>query len=235
MQSTTSDGLEPFKRSAAELAAAHIEDGMILGLGTGSTVRHLLDVIAERRASGELQRVVGVPTSEATAQRSRSLGIPLATLEEQPELDLTIDGADEFDPRLDLVKGLGGALLREKIVASVSRRLVIMVDESKRVERLGTRAPLPVEVDPFAAAVLPAFFRSLGAEPSLRTGPGGAPFRTDGGHLVYDCRFPDGIGDPRALETTLCTRPGVVGTGLFLDMAEAVLVAGPGGVEELRR
>jgi ribose 5-phosphate isomerase A len=236
MQSgASSSGPETFKRAAAEAAAGWIEDGMVVGLGTGSTVRHLLDVVAERIVSGSLRNIVGVPTSVDTARRSASLGIPLRGLESHPEIDVTIDGADEVDPDLQLIKGLGGALLREKIVASASRRLVIMVDESKRVSRLGTRAPLPVEVDPFAAAVLPGFFRSLGSEPTLRLSSGGGALTTDGGHLVYDCRFPDGIDDPHRLEFELCTRPGVVGTGLFLDMADVVIVAGSAGVEVIRR
>jgi ribose 5-phosphate isomerase A len=228
----TSDA-EGLKRAAAERAAGYIDDGMVLGLGTGSTVRHLLDVIAERRAAGEWGRIVGVPTSEDTAARATRLGIPLATLAERPRLDLTIDGADEVDPSLRLIKGLGGALLREKVVASVSDRLVIVADESKVVERLGTRAPLPLEVDPFAMAVLGPFLRSLGAEPSLRLAAGGAPLVTDGGHLILDCRFPDGIADPEALESALLARPGVLETGLFLGMATAAVIAAPEGVRVL--
>src|SRR5688572_1586504 len=154
---------EALKRRAAERAAEWIRDGMTLGLGTGSTVRHLLDVIAERRAAGEWAGVVGVPTSEDTTQRAGRLGIPLATLDERPRVDLTIDGADEVDPELRLIKGLGAALLREKIVAAASRELVIVADDTKVVERLGTRAPLPVEVDPFGAAIQPEFLRALGA------------------------------------------------------------------------
>ena len=176
--------VESLKREAAVRAAEWIRDGMVVGLGTGSTVRHLLDHIAERRAAGAWQNIVGVPTSEQTTARARELGIPLRTLGEAPDVDLTIDGADEVDPELRLIKGLGGALLREKIVASASRELVIIVDESKVVERLGTRAPLPVEVDPFGAALQPAFLRSLGAEPALRRGPDGEPLVTDGGNLI---------------------------------------------------
>jgi ribose 5-phosphate isomerase A len=227
----TSDA-EALKRAAAERAAEWIEDGMALGLGTGSTVRHLLDVVAERRAGGEWGSIVGVPTSDDTARRAERLGIPLATLAERGRLDLTIDGADEVDPELRLIKGLGGALLREKVVASVSARLVIVADDSKVVERLGTRAPLPVEVDPFAAPVLPAFLRSLGAEPVLRR-VDGAPLTTDGGHHILDCRFPGGIADPEALEAALLGRAGVLETGLFLGMATAAVIAAPGGVRVL--
>jgi ribose 5-phosphate isomerase A len=228
------DEAEALKRAAAERAAEWIEDGITLGLGTGSTVRHLLDVIAERRAAGEWRGVVGVPTSEDTAARSRALGIPLATLDERPEIDLTIDGADEVDPALRLIKGLGAALLREKIVAAASRALVIVADESKVVERLGTRAPLPVEVDPFGAAIQPAFLRALGAEPVLRVRDG-APVVTDGGNRIFDCRFPGGIDDPEALEARLALRPGIVESGLFLGMATAAVIAGADGVRVIGR
>lgn len=227
-------GAEALKRRAAEAAAEWIRDGMVLGLGTGSTVRHLLDVIAERRAGGDWGGIVGVPTSIDTQRRCERLGIPLATLADQPRLDLTIDGADEVDPELRLIKGLGAALLREKIVAAASRELVIVADDTKVVDRLGTRAPLPVEVDPFGAAVQPDFLRSLGADPVLRVRDG-QPVVTDGGNLIYDCRFPGGIADPEALEVALALRPGVVETGLFLGMATAVVIAGGGGVQVRQR
>lgn len=232
MQTGTAESL---KRRAAERAAEWIRDGMTVGLGTGSTVRHLLDHIAERRAAGEWGSVVGVPTSEQTAARARELGIPLRTLDEAPEVDLTIDGADEVDPQLRLIKGLGGALLREKVVATASRRLVIIVDESKMVAKLGTRSPLPVEVDPFGAAIQPPFLRSLGAEPALRPGSDGAPLVTDGGNLIFDCRFPHGIGDPEGLEARLDGRVGVMENGLFLGLASAVVVAGADGVRTVER
>jgi ribose 5-phosphate isomerase A len=226
-------GTEALKRAAAERAAEWIRDGMTVGLGTGSTVRHLLDVIAERRAGGAWAGIVGVPTSEDTEARARALGIPLATLTERPRIDVTIDGADEVDAALRLIKGLGAALLREKVVASASSALVIVADDSKVVERLGTRAPVPVEVDPFAAAVLPEFFRSLGAEPTLRSRDGRTVV-TDGGHWIYDCRFPDGIDDPERLEVMLNNRPGVVENGLFLGMATAAVIAGADGVRVMR-
>lgn len=232
MQTGTAESL---KRRAAERAAEWIRDGMTVGLGTGSTVRHLLDHLAERRAVGEWGSIVGVPTSEQTAARARELGIPLRTLDEAPGVDLTIDGADEVDPELRLIKGLGGALLREKIVAVASRRLVIIVDESKVVAKLGTRSPLPVEVDPFGAAIQLPFLRSLGADPTLRPGPGGDPFVTDGGNLILDCRFPGGIDDPEELEARLDGRVGVMENGLFLGLASAVVVAGSGGVRVMER
>ena len=226
---------EELKRRAAEQAAERIEDGMVLGLGTGSTVRHLLEVIAERRRAGRLSAISCIPTSRDTAGRAASLGIPLGTLQDHPSIDLTIDGSDEVDPRLDLIKGLGGALLREKIVAAASRRLLIIVDDSKLVSRLGTKAPLPVEVDPFGAAIQPAFLRSLGAEPVLRQSADGAPFVTDGGNHIYDCRFPLGIAEPESLEQELNNHPGIIENGLFLGLADEVIVAERGGTRLLER
>lgn len=228
-------GAEALKRKAAERAAEWIRDGITLGLGTGSTVRHLLDVIAERRAAGEWLGVVGVPTSIDTERRATALGIPLATLAERPRIDLTIDGADEVDPELRLIKGLGGALLREKIVAAASASLVIVADDSKVVERLGTKAPLPVEVDPFGEPVQPDFLRALGCDPRRRTREDGSPYVTDGGNHVLDCRFAEGIADPEELERRLALRPGVVESGLFLGMATAAVIAGADGVRVLRR
>jgi ribose 5-phosphate isomerase A len=228
-------GPEALKRKAAERAAEWIHDGMTVGLGTGSTVRHLLDVIAERRAAGAWGGIVGVPTSVDTERRAAALGIPLATLAERPRIDVTIDGADEVDPELRLIKGLGGALLREKIVAAASQALVIVADDSKVVERLGTKAPLPVEVDPFGEPVQPAFLRSLGCEPALRTAGDGSPYVTDGGNHIFDCRFFRGIGDPEGVERALALRPGIVESGLFLGMAVAAVIAGADGVRVLRR
>ena len=222
---------EALKRKAAEAAAEWIRDGMTLGLGTGSTVRHLLDVIAERRAGGEWRGVVGVPTSVDTERRAAALGIPLATLAERPRVDVTIDGADEVDPRLRLIKGLGGALLREKVVAAASGALVIVADATKVVDRLGTKAPLPVEVDPFSEPIQPAFLRSLGAEPVLRRRADGSAYVTDGGNHVFDCRFAEGIADPEGLERALALRPGIVESGLFLGLATAAVIAAEGGVE----
>ncbi|HEX2095401.1 MAG TPA: ribose-5-phosphate isomerase RpiA [Longimicrobiaceae bacterium] len=227
--------IESLKREAAVRAAEWIRDGMVVGLGTGSTVRHLLDHLAERRAGGEWGEIAGVPTSEQTASRARELGIPLRTFQEAPEVDLTIDGADEVDPELRLIKGLGAALLREKIVATASRAVVIIVDESKLVRKLGTRAPLPVEVDPFGAALQPPFLRSLGAEPVLRCTADGSPVVTDGGNHIFDCRFPGGIEDPEGLQAALDARVGIVENGLFLGLASAVVVAGAGGVRTILR
>jgi ribose 5-phosphate isomerase A len=208
---------------------------MVVGLGTGSTVRHLLDAIAERRARGELQRLIGVPTSEATRLRSENLGIPLGTLSSHPHLDVALDGADEFDPSLDLIKGLGGALLREKLVAVAAGSFIALVDESKRVARLGEKVPLPVEVDSFGLGIQHDFLRALGADPLLRRGPDGEPRRTDGGNVILDCHFAAGILDPEGLALELDRRPGILEHGLFLKMTDRVLVASPNGVEILER
>lgn len=217
---------DQWKRAAAERAVEYVQDGMRLGLGTGSTARHVLDVLGERRMRGELKDIVGVPTSSATTEYASRLGIPLVTLDSTTELDLAIDGADEFDPQLDLVKGLGGALLWEKIVAAAASRFVVVVDESKRVSRLGTRAPLPVEVVPFGWRTQLRRFEALGAVPSLRHGGDGAPFITDGGHFIVDCAFPDGIADAASVQQRFRGLAGVVETGLFIGMADVVIVAG---------
>lgn len=228
-------GSEEMKRRAAVRAAEWIQDDMVVGLGTGSTVRHLLDEIARRRSAGEWGRIIGIPTSEDTARKARDLGIPLGTLDDHPEIDLTVDGADEVDPALDLIKGLGGALMREKIVAAASREVVIVVDRSKRVQQLGTRAPLPVEVEPFGASLHESFFRALGAEPALRPASDGQPYRTDGGNLIWDCRFKSGIGNAGELQQRLNARPGILESGLFVGLATRVVVAGDRDVEVLER
>lgn len=228
-------GKEELKRAAAVEAADWIRDGMRLGLGTGSTVKHLLDEIATRRSRGEWKDVIGVPTSEDTRRRATALDIPLGTLDEYPHLDLTIDGADEVDPDLRLIKGLGGALLREKIVATASERVLIMVDEEKLVERLGTRAPLPVEVDRFSHAIHIPFLRELGAEPELRRNDRGEPLVTDGGNVIYDARFQEGIAEPEEIAARLEARAGIVEHGLFIDIATAVVVAGAAGTRLLER
>lgn len=198
-------------------------------------MRPLLELLGERLADGRLRDVVGVPTSEDTAGRCRALGIPLGTLDEHPVLALAIDGADEIGPRLDLIKGLGGALLREKLVARATRRFVVIADESKRVRRLGTRAPVPVEVVPFGWTTHLAFFAGLGAQAALRRAADGAPLLTDGGHYIVDCRFPRGIGDPRRLARALDARVGVVDHGLFLGLAREAFIAGARGVRRLGR
>jgi ribose 5-phosphate isomerase A len=226
---------EEQKRAVGYRAAGYIENGMKVGLGTGSTVRWLLEAIADRRTAGEIRDIVGVPTSDDTARRAVALGIPLGTLEDYPELDIALDGADEVDPDLDVIKGLGGALLREKIVVMTAARFVVLVDESKLVDRLGQKAPLPVEIDPFSLGAQLPFLRRLGADPVLRRDGNGNAFRTDGGHIILDCRFAEGISDAAALAAALDARPGVMEHGLFLDVATRVLVARSGGVDVLER
>lgn len=227
--------VDELKRAAAAAAVERVEPGMILGLGTGSTISHFLELLADRHDAGALTGIAGIPTSERTAGRARELGIPLTRLEEHPAIDLTVDGADEVDPNLDLIKGLGGALLREKLVAQASRRLLIIVDDSKVVPRLGTRAPLPVEVVPFGWTVQRSFLSLLGARPALRTRPGGSPFETDNHNYILDCHFDGGIPDAAALERRLEERAGIVESGLFLQMASEVVVAGTDGVRRLFR
>jgi len=229
---TTQDDL---KRAAALRAIEYITSGTVIGLGTGSTVRPLLDLLGERLAAGALRDVIAIPTSEDTAIRCRALGIPLTTLDEHPQLALALDGADEVGPRLDLIKGLGGALLREKLVARAAKRFVVVADASKRVRKLGTRAPVPVEVVPFGWSTHLAFFGKLGAEPALRRTAAGAPFVTDEGHYLVDCRFPRGIKDPAAVARALARRPGIVEDGLFLRMAHVAVLAGASGVKVLKR
>lgn len=231
----TAASVEARKRAAAARAVELVTSGTVIGLGTGSTVRPLLELLGERLAQGGLRDVVAVPTSENTAAVCRALGIPLTTLDDHPRLALAIDGADEIGPGLDLIKGMGGALLREKLVALAARRFVVIADDSKRVRRLGTRSPLPVEVVPFAWTTHLPFFEKLGARPALRRGADGEPYRTDGGHFIVDCTFPRGIADPAAVARALARRPGVVEDGLFLRMAHQAFVAGAKGVKPLAR
>jgi ribose 5-phosphate isomerase A len=210
------------KQRAADAALPFLRNGMVIGLGTGSTADLFLQALAGALQSGKLRDITGVPTSRQSEHRAMELGIPLTTLMRAPVLDLTVDGADEIAPNLDLIKGLGGALMREKIVAQNSKQLVIIADTSKSVPMLGTKAPLPVEVLPFAHESHERFFRSLGAEPTLRK-TGGMIFNTDNGNLIYDCRFPR-IDDALGVERALRERAGVVGTGLFLGLATTVLI-----------
>ena len=228
------DGMMNPKQMAAERGASLVESGMVLGLGSGSTATLAVQAIGRRLREGSLRDVIGVPSSSAIAAVARESGVPLTTLEEHPVLDLDLDGADEVDPHLDLIKGLGGALLWEKVVAAASRRVVIFVDESKLVHRLGTKAPLPVEVIPFGWRTHLALIESLGGKPELRMNPDGHPFVTDEGNYILHCRF-DGISDPAGLDARLLTRAGVVGTGLFLGIAHQVIIGRPSGVEVRKR
>ena len=225
---------EDFKRQAAERAVEFVESGMVVGLGFGSTARYAVERIAQRLAAGELKRILGIPTALQVESEARRLGIPLTTLDEHPQIDLTIDGADEVDPDLNLIKGGGGALLREKIVAQVSHREIIVVDESKLSERLGTRFPIPVEVLPFGWRVVAQYLELLGATASLRRAANGKPLETDQGNWILDAGFGP-LEDPQPVAEQLEHRAGVVAHGLFLGLATDVIVAGQGGLRHLRR
>lgn len=226
---------DELKQAAARTALASIQSGMAVGLGTGSTVRHLVDLLGDALDEGTLADVVAVPTSVRTEQQARERGIPLRELGARLILDLTIDGSDEVSPELDLIKGLGGALVREKIVAQASRQLIIICDETKLVERLGMKSPLPVEVVDWALDAQAGFLESTGAVVTLRTGNDGRPMRSDNGNVFLDCSYADGIDDPEGLERTLLYRAGVVDSGLFLRMADEVVVASTDGTRTLRR
>lgn len=230
----TSDDL---KESAARAALDLVEEGMRLGLGTGSTAARFVAALGERVARG--LNVICVPTSEATRAQAEALGIPLTTLDETPKLDLTVDGADEIDDQLRMIKGGGGALLREKIVATASDRMVAIVDESKLVAALGL-FPLPVEVVRFGLMSTMRLIEAVAAEAgchgaiTLRPGKGDAPFITDQGNLILDCAF-GVIPEPEVLAFSLKRVPGVVEHGLFLGLADLAIVAGKSGVKALRR
>ena len=225
--------VEVLKRQAGERAAEFIQSGMVLGLGSGSTAIFATRRIAQRLDSGSLRDILAVPTSLATEAAAIELGIPLTTLAEQPRIDITIDGADEVDADFNLIKGGGGALLREKIVAQASERLVIVVDDSKLVERLGTSWAVPVEVIPFGWESQAAYLESLGAAPKLRMA-GGRAYRTDQGNIILDSDF-GLIADAAELARQIRARAGIVEHGLFIDMARDVVAAGADGLRQLGR
>ena len=226
--------LRQYKQQAAEEAVTFIESGMVVGLGHGSTAIFAMRRIVEFLKSGQLKAILGVPCSHLVEQEARQLGIPLTTLEEHPTIDATIDGADEVDPQLDLIKGAGGALLREKIVAQASRREIIVIDESKMVPVLGARGALPVEVCTFGWRTQAEYLQSLGARVEVRTRGDGSFFPTDQGNLILDCAFGP-INQPAALAAQLSARAGIVGHGLFLGLATDVICAGAKGIRHLRR
>jgi ribose 5-phosphate isomerase A len=225
-------GEDQLKMAAADSAAALVADGMIVGLGTGSTASLAVKALARRVREG--LRIVGIPTSERTAAQARSLGIPISSLGEEPQIDITIDGADQVEEgNLNLIKGYGGALLREKIVANASRRLVIIVHDSKLVSRLAIGAAVPVEVVRFGWQATARQLWNLGARPTLRLAAGGEAFESDGGNYILDCTF-----DSNVLAAPLATRLdhviGVVEHGLFIGMTSEVHVAGTDGVRVLK-
>ncbi len=215
------------KQAAAAKAVEYIEEGMVLGLGTGSCAAKMVDLLGKRVAAG--LRVTGVPTSEATAAQARALNIPIVGLDEVSVIDLTIDGTDEVDPEGRLIKGGGGAHLREKIVASLSDRMIVIAEAKKKVRQLGA-FKLPVEVVRFAAGALKPKLEALGSVPTLRLAKDGTPFLTDEGNYIYDCAFGK-IDDPEELALTLSTMPGVVEHGLFIGYADLVLIGTDDGVE----
>ena len=227
MTALSAAGREAQKRAAAERAVAEVEDGMVLGLGSGSTAELAIAALGKRVAAG--LRVAGIPTSERSAALARRLGVPLASFAEHRRIDLTIDGADQVERgTLALVKGLGGALLREKVVASASRRMTVVVDETKLVERLGDHTPLPVEIVPFGWEVVMDRLAALDGRPELRR-RGGEAFITENGNYIADCRFA-AITDPAWLEARLAAIVGVVESGLFLGLASKIIVGSRNGV-----
>jgi len=228
---------ETYKREAARRALEFLRPGMRLGLGTGSTARHFVELLAERAAAG--LDVICVPTSEATRQQAQSLGLKLTTLDDSPTLDLTVDGADEIAFDLSLIKGGGGALLREKIVAAASAHMIVIADETKWVAVLG-RFPLPIEVVPFGLEATRRAVEAAAAASQcpgkfvLRRSPDGHAFVTDGGHLILEAALGQ-ITDPASLAMRLAVIPGVVEHGLFIGLAQAAILAGPGGVRIVER
>jgi ribose 5-phosphate isomerase A len=222
---------DALKRAAAEAAVELVEDGMVVGLGTGSTAAFAVEALARRHGQG--LRFVGIPTSQRTAAQATAAGIPLTSFAEHHRIDLTIDGADEVElGTLNLIKGLGGALLREKIVAAASRHLAIIVDGAKLVDRLGTRAPVPVEVVAFGLEATRAALEALGVSARLRLSPAHDPFVTDSGNHILDCSFGP-IADPARLEERIGRIVGVVESGLFINRAGPVFVADAAGVRRL--
>ncbi len=221
---------EAEKEAAGRAAAKLVRDGDIVGLGTGSTAYFAVVALGERVKAG--LKIVGIPTSVQTGDLARAVGIPQTTLDEHPEIDITIDGADEVDPKLNLVKGGGGALTREKVIASASKKMVVVADSSKVVSVLG-KFPLPVEVIAFARTVVERKIAALGGSPKLRTKADGSPYITDNGNQILDCSFGK-IADPPALALVLSGIPGIVEHGLFIGLAKMALVGRGDGVEELR-
>jgi ribose 5-phosphate isomerase A len=224
---------DAYKKQAAEAAVELVQSSMVLGLGHGSTVQFALEALGAKIKSGRLNEIVAIPCSKQTKAEARRLGIPLADLNDHTAIDLTLDGADEVDPQLNLIKGGGGALLREKIVAQASRREVIMVDESKLSETLGSLFPLPIEVAQFGWARQLAFIADLGGKAVLRVEAGGKPVLSDQGNYLLDCDFGP-IADPQSLARVLEARSGILEHGLFLGLASDVIVAGPKGMQHLK-
>ncbi len=221
------------KQRAAESAVQLIQNGMVVGLGTGSTAEIFIKALADAVRAGRLDDIRGVPTSIRSEELAQQSGIPLTTLAHTPRIDITVDGADEVTPDLNLIKGLGGALLREKMIAQNSVKLVIIVDSTKCVDVLGTKSPLPVEVVPFSHEAQERYLKTLGATPTLRMS-GDKAFVTDNGNYIYDCRF-SSIPNPHDLEQALFRRAGIVESGLFLGLATLAIVGDDSGVRTVTR
>ena len=225
---------DELKQKAAHRAVEFVDSGMVVGLGTGSTTAFAVARIGERLKSGDLKNIIGIPTSIRTEKLARELGIPLCGLGDRPQIDVTIDGADEVDPDLNLIKGGGGALLREKVVAQASQKNIIIVDESKLSPRLGTRWALPVEVIPFAAKSEETFLKSMATAVNLRIDDKGQPFQTDQNNYILDANFGE-MTDPSGLASSLNERAGIVEHGLFLGLASDVIVAAENGIRHLKQ
>jgi ribose 5-phosphate isomerase A len=223
------------KMQAAQYALDYVHPGMILGLGSGSTTAYFIDLLGKRHQTGSLEGIQAVPTSKATAKQARAWGIPVTTLSENPAPDLAVDGADEVDPRLNLIKGLGRALLREKVVEFRSQRLIIIVDENKLVSCLGEKVPLPVEIIKFEAQAHMNWLETLGCHTEQFLEDNGSPVVTDNGNYLVGCYFENGIAEPHQLARVLADQPGIVEHGLFLDVASQVIVAGQAGIRILER
>jgi ribose 5-phosphate isomerase A len=225
--------IEEFKKQAAIKAVEQVVSGMVVGLGTGSTAKYAVERIGALYQSGELKDIVGIPSSVQTEKLALAVGVPLTTFEAHQVIDINIDGADEVDPQLNLIKGGGGALLREKVIAQASRRNVIIVDESKTSDQLGTRWALPVEVVPFAGPSETRFLEALGADVSIRKNDDGDFFKTDQNNLILDADFGP-MADPGSLAAQLDNRAGIAGQGLFIGLTSKVIVAGNDGIRELK-
>jgi ribose 5-phosphate isomerase A len=239
MTTNLSLSVQDQKRQAAYKAMEFVRNGMAIGLGTGSTMAYFIDLLGQKVNSGELDQISIVPTSIKTAHRAEELGIPMRNLSDVAWLDLAVDGADEVDPQLNLIKGMGRSLLREKIVELYARKFIVIVDESKLVNRLGTRSPLPVEIVPFEAEIHIRWLNTLGLRAELWLNDDNGPVTTDNGNYLALCYFthlnPAGIQDPSRLSAQIKSHTGIVEHGLFLDMASLVVVAQSSGIRILER
>ena len=222
------------KQRAGEAALQHVKDGMIVGLGTGSTAKFFIEAVGAAVRAGKLRDIRAIPTSVNSEKLAVAAGLPVVTFAQSTRIDLTVDGADEIAPDLTLIKGLGGALLREKLVAQNSSRLIIIADAGKLVTKLGTKCPLPVEVTQFGFEASERFLRDLGCMPAIRRSADGAIFISDNGNYIYDCKFTE-IADPRELDSKLAGRSGIVESGLFIDLAHTAIIADDDAVWTIAR